>query len=132
MSGFQRTLGIGELAQLVGVSTHALRVWERRYGSPEPLRRPSGHRRYAFEEVERLKLVAEALRLGFRAGVVVPATKDELHILIKEAREERERRAASQAQYAMSSPAKKVVEAVEKREMYIEEIPTLWPGMSAS
>lgn len=37
---------IGELAAATGVGAATLRAWERRHGFPEPLRLPSGHRRY--------------------------------------------------------------------------------------
>jgi len=39
---------------------------------------PSEHRRYTQEQVERLKLVAQALSLGHRAGDVVPLSKEQL------------------------------------------------------
>ncbi len=43
-----------EVARRTGLSPATLRIWEERYGFPRPERLPSGHRRYATEEVERL------------------------------------------------------------------------------
>jgi methanogenic corrinoid protein MtbC1 len=45
---------IAAVSKLTGVSCHALRVWERRYGFPVPERSPSGHRRYSQEQVATL------------------------------------------------------------------------------
>ncbi len=64
-------LSIGDLAGASGISTDTLRAWERRYGRPEPVRLPSGHRRYRSSDVPWLRRVAEALSRGHRAGAVV-------------------------------------------------------------
>ena len=75
-------LTIGELSKKTGIATHTLRMWEKRHGAPKAIRLPSGHRRYPLEEVERLKTVAQALKLGFRAGKVVGGTPEELNRLL--------------------------------------------------
>ena len=43
-------LSIGELSRATGLSIDTLRVWERRYGRPVPVRLPSGHRRISRSE----------------------------------------------------------------------------------
>lgn len=75
-------ISIGELSRLTGISTHTLRIWEKRYGTPKAHRLPSGHRRYPRDEVPRLRAVAQALESGFRAGRVVGATLEELQALL--------------------------------------------------
>jgi len=75
-------IAIGELSRLTGISTHTLRIWEKRYGTPKAHRLPSGHRRYPRDEVPRLRAVAQALESGFRAGRVVGATLEELQALL--------------------------------------------------
>ena len=75
-------ISIGELARLTGITTHTLRVWEKRYGSPSSQRLPSGHRRYPKEDVPRLRAVAKALGSGYRASKVVSGTLEELHGLM--------------------------------------------------
>ncbi len=75
-------LTIGELAKRTGISTHTLRMWEKRYEAPRSTRLPSGHRRYRPEEVKRLQVVIKALKLGFRAGKVVGGTQEELNRLL--------------------------------------------------
>jgi MerR family transcriptional regulator, light-induced transcriptional regulator len=61
-------LSIGDVVRSTGLTEATLRAWERRYDFPHPHREPSGHRRYAAEEVERiLRVVAERER-----GIALP------------------------------------------------------------
>ncbi|MFO0910690.1 MAG: MerR family transcriptional regulator [Isosphaeraceae bacterium] len=55
---------IAAVSKLTGVSCHALRVWERRYGFPIPLRSPSGHRRYSHEQVVLLRHISALSQQG--------------------------------------------------------------------
>ena len=75
-------ISIGELSRLTGITTHTLRVWEKRYGTPRSQRLPSGHRRYPKEDVPRLRAIAKALESGYRASKVVSGTLEELHGLM--------------------------------------------------
>lgn len=75
-------LSIGALSRATGISIHSLRMWERRYGAPASMRRTSGHRRYPFEEVARLRAVARALAAGLRASQVVNSTIEEIDNLV--------------------------------------------------
>jgi hypothetical protein len=75
-------VSIGELARLTGISSHSLRIWEKRYGSPSAHRLPSGHRRYSKEDVPRLRIIAKALDSGYRASRVVAETLEQLHLLM--------------------------------------------------
>lgn len=63
---------ISAVSQMTHLTQHTLRVWERRFGFPVPVRLPSGHRRFTQEQVEHLQLIAKALRSGHRAGDIVP------------------------------------------------------------
>ena len=69
-------------ADLTGISAHKLRMWQRRYGFPDPARTPGGARRYSEEDVATLKLIARALGLGFRAGEVVGKSRPDLERLL--------------------------------------------------
>jgi len=78
----ENLISIGELARLTGITTHTLRVWEKRYGTPHSQRLPSGHRRYPKEDVPRLRAIAKALESGYRASKVVSGTLEELQGLM--------------------------------------------------
>lgn len=58
------TLTIREIAKRTGVAEPTLRMWESRYGFPEPERLPSGHRRYSEHDVSRVLEVARARGSG--------------------------------------------------------------------
>lgn len=73
---------IGEVAEASGISPDTLRVWERRYGRPEPVRLPSGHRRYTGEQLRWLRRIAEALALGIRPQAALRVGDEELERLI--------------------------------------------------
>ena len=75
-------MSIGALSRATGIAIGTLRSWERRYGFPEPQRLESGHRRYALDAVERLRLVKDALELGNRPGAVVAAPPEALQQLL--------------------------------------------------
>lgn len=51
-------------ATLSGLNPHTIRVWERRYGAVRPERTQSDRRLYSPQEVQRLRLLHEATRLG--------------------------------------------------------------------
>lgn len=51
-----------------GVSKDVLRVWERRYGFPNPERDGHGERMYPVDQVERLRLVKRLMDQGHRPG----------------------------------------------------------------
>jgi DICT domain-containing protein len=62
-------LAIKDVAERTGIAAATIRVWEQRYGFPEPARTPSGYRVYTDEDVDALRRVS-ALR---DAGLSVPA-----------------------------------------------------------
>jgi DNA-binding transcriptional MerR regulator len=53
---------IAAVSKLTGISCHTLRVWERRYGFPVPVRSASGHRRYDRAEVQKLRRLTHLKR----------------------------------------------------------------------
>ncbi|MFB6262445.1 MAG: MerR family transcriptional regulator [Bradymonadaceae bacterium] len=79
-------LSIGAVAEATGIPAGTLRTWERRYGFPDPERTDSGHRRYAPEMLDHLRLTARAIDAGHRASDVVGLDESELSELVSQTR----------------------------------------------
>jgi DNA-binding transcriptional MerR regulator len=77
-----RSYRISDVARYVGVSTHALRAWERRYGTVQPERTPGGSRRYDSAQVERLKTLRQLTDYGHSIGEVARLSPEELKRLL--------------------------------------------------
>ena len=79
------TLSIGALARATGVPVETIRTWERRYGVPQALRRPSGHRLYPLEAVAHLRRAVRALERGHRPADVLRLPLEQLDSLLDHA-----------------------------------------------
>jgi DNA-binding transcriptional MerR regulator len=77
-----RSYRIGDVARYVGVSTHALRAWERRYGTVEPHRTPGGSRLYDAAQIDRLKTLKQLTDFGHSIGEVARLSLEELKRLL--------------------------------------------------
>lgn len=73
---------IGALSRATRIPVETLRTWERRYGAPMPVRRPSGHRRYPVASVEHLRRVGRLLARGHHAGEILGLPIRELDALL--------------------------------------------------
>jgi MerR family transcriptional regulator, light-induced transcriptional regulator len=69
-------------SRLTGVSSDTLRMWERRYGFPKPVRNSAQVRVYTDADIERLVLISRALKAGFRSGEVIRRATDDLRALL--------------------------------------------------
>ncbi|MET0319258.1 MAG: MerR family transcriptional regulator [Duganella sp.] len=76
---------ISDVERDTGVAKETLRVWERRYDFPQPLRDPNGERVYPIEQVHKLRLIKRLIDLGFRPGKVIQFSNDELQTLTGQA-----------------------------------------------
>jgi DICT domain-containing protein len=65
-------LAIKDVAERTGIAPGTIRMWEQRYGFPEPDRTASGYRRYTDDDVEALRRVSSYRRLGLS----IPAAID--------------------------------------------------------
>lgn len=75
-------LPIAAVERETGLAKDTLRVWERRYGFPQPLRDGAGDRLYPAEQVQRLKLIRRLLDTGARPGKVVGLGSADLQSLL--------------------------------------------------
>jgi methanogenic corrinoid protein MtbC1 len=77
-----RLFSIAAAEREVGLSKDVLRVWERRYGFPTPVRDARGERAYPAEQVARLALVKRLMDSGHRPGRLVQASTEEVRALL--------------------------------------------------
>jgi MerR family transcriptional regulator, light-induced transcriptional regulator len=86
----RRGYSIRVASRLTGISPDKLRIWERRYGFPAPIRTSTGLRVYTDDDVQRLALVARAMEAGYRAGDAIAESPEKLKRFVSEAAEPRE------------------------------------------
>ena len=87
---------IAAVERETGLSKDVLRMWERRYGFPQPERDGHGERLYPAAQLDRLRLIKRLLDQGHRPGKLIAASPEELSQLAP-------RRAASRPSIAVAS-----------------------------
>src|SRR3954469_2066717 len=78
---------IASVEQSTGIARATLRIWERRYGFPQPGRDARGERSYPDEQVRKLRLIADLMSQGQRPGRLVQLTLPQLAALTSPASE---------------------------------------------
>jgi len=68
--GIDELIPITEVERLTGIRPATLRIWEKRYGFPQPLRDRHGDRVYPPVQVERLHAVRRLMDQGLRPGKI--------------------------------------------------------------
>jgi DNA-binding transcriptional MerR regulator len=81
------TLGIAAVERDTGLPKDTLRVWERRYGFPQPERDEQGGRAYSQHDVEKLRVLRHLLDAGHRPGRIVRQPIEALRVLAGQAAE---------------------------------------------
>jgi len=71
-------LNISAVERDTGLSKDTLRIWERRYGFPRPLRDQNGDRAYTPEQVVKLQLIKRLLDHGHRPGKIIKLDDEHL------------------------------------------------------
>jgi DNA-binding transcriptional MerR regulator/methylmalonyl-CoA mutase cobalamin-binding subunit len=74
-------LSISAVERDTGLSKDVLRVWERRYGFPNPERDANGERLYPVAQVERLRSIKRLMDAGHRPGKLLALDEGELDTL---------------------------------------------------
>lgn len=74
-------LPIAAVERDTGLSKDTLRVWERRYGFPQPLRDANGERVYPSEQVDKLRLLKRLMDQGHRPGKIAERSVEQLQAL---------------------------------------------------
>jgi len=74
-----KKLAIKEVAEQTGVAAGTIRMWEQRYGFPEPARTSAGYRVYTEEDVVALRRV-----VAYRSrGLSVPAALERARSILR-------------------------------------------------
>ena len=69
---------IGVVERDTGIGRDTLRVWERRYGFPRPVRNEKGERSYPEDQLRRLQRTRRLLDRGIRPGKLLPLSEEAL------------------------------------------------------
>lgn len=72
---------IAAVERATGLSKDTLRVWERRYGFPQPERDTAGDRAYPADQVDRLRVIRRLMDAGHRPGGIVALDMSALQAL---------------------------------------------------
>lgn len=76
-------LSIAAIERDTGLSKDTLRVWERRYGFPVPMRDSQGERSYPLDQLQRLRAIKRLIDGRHRPGRVVCLDAGELERLLR-------------------------------------------------
>lgn len=76
---------ISAVERETGLSKDTLRIWERRYDFPRPVRDRNGDRAYTTEQLTSLRLIKRLLDQGHRPGKIIGLDDDDLAKLAPEA-----------------------------------------------
>jgi len=72
------------VSQMTGLSVHVIRAWEKRYNVVEPDRTDTNRRLYSEEDIEKLKLLNDAVHNGHNIGGIAKLSNEELHSVLKD------------------------------------------------
>lgn len=76
-------MDIASVERDCGLSKDTLRVWERRYGFPAPLRDDHDERLYPVEQIGKLRLLRRLIDAGHRPSKIVSRSVEELTALVR-------------------------------------------------
>ena len=74
-------ISIAAVEQATGIARATLRIWERRYGFPQPGRDLRGERTYPPDQLQKLRLIAGLMARGHRPGRLVQLSTPQLSAL---------------------------------------------------
>jgi len=75
------TVSIAAVERDSGLSKDTLRVWERRYGFPQPGRDAFGERTYSLDQVDKLRVLKRLMDQGHRPGKIIGFPVEQLQQL---------------------------------------------------
>lgn len=100
------------VARRTGLSPARLRAWERRYDLVEPARSHADRRLYSDADIERLRLLSQAVQAGRRIGQVAGLSTEKLAELVREDRVEAVRPETADGWMRPGDPLEAALDAV--------------------
>lgn len=76
---------INYASRLSGVSTHAIRIWERRYGAVNPTRSSARQRLYSDDDIQRLTLLKRGTDAGHAISKLAEMTDNDIREILRDA-----------------------------------------------
>ena len=73
------------VTKATGLTAHAVRAWQRRYGAVTPIRTEGNARRFSATDIRRLSLMKMACELGHSIGEIATLTEEDLSTLVYDA-----------------------------------------------
>ena len=73
------TYSMSQIEVLTGISAHKLRIWERRYGFPKPMRTDTNIRFYSDSQLKKLLNVGILNNNGYRISKITEMSLEEIH-----------------------------------------------------
>lgn len=104
-------LPIKAVVQRTGLSSHVIRIWEKRYGAVEPARTGTNRRLYSEEELERLILLRDLTQAGHSISQVATLALENLRDMA--AKESAASTATAPARSSATPNAQLLTQAVE-------------------
>jgi DNA-binding transcriptional MerR regulator len=104
---------IGVVERDTGIGRDTLRVWERRYGFPEPVRSEKGERKYSEKQLRQLQRIRRLLDQGIRPGKLLPLGEEGL--------DELEARLQSQQPVQLEQTVSELIEAIHSEDAELLE-----------
>ncbi|MHA4895990.1 MerR family transcriptional regulator [Pedobacter sp. PWIIR3] len=90
------TYSISDLEQLTGVSSHTIRIWERRYNALEPMRSAGNTRLYGDDQLRKLLNIVSLSQSGLKISQVCALSEGDMNSLLQQ---EIEQTASNDADY---------------------------------
>ncbi|OZB46038.1 MAG: cobalamin-binding protein [Thiomonas sp. 15-66-11] len=109
-------MSIAAVERDTGIPKDTLRVWERRYGFPMPLRDALQERLYPVDQVKKLHLIKRLMAAGHRPGRIVARPVEELQALARESLQASTPPAAVRAIDALKSGSKHYLRLVKQHD----------------
>ena len=73
------TYSMSQIEVLTGISAHKLRIWERRYNFPNPMRTDTNIRFYSDQQLKKLLNVGILNRNGYKISTITKMSIEEIH-----------------------------------------------------